>query len=262
MDVTVNGHKTFAATGGRALNPDEPAVILVHGAGLDRTVWQLQTRNIAFMGRRVYAVDLPGHGRSEGDALTTIEDMAGWIPDFMDAANIEKAKLIGHSMGSFVTLEAAARYPDRVEALCLMGISDTMPVHPDLIAAAERNERLAPELIIFWGLGEKAKIGGHPHPGLWVHNASQIIFENAKTGVLHNDLAACNAYQGALEAASKVKCKTLFVLGKDDMMTPANKGKIVADAIENATLDVIDKCGHMMIIERPHSVHAALKGFV
>lgn len=262
MEVMVNGHKTFAATGSRVLNRDEPAVILVHGAGLDRTVWQLQTRNIAFMGRQVYAVDLPGHGRSQGEALKSIEEMADWIVDFMDAANIDTAKLIGHSMGSFVTLETAARYPERVDALCLMGISDTMPVHPDLLAAAERNERLAPELIIYWGLGEKAKIGGHPHPGLWVHNASQIIFENAKSGVLHNDLAACNAYQGALDAASRVSCETLFVLGEDDMMTPAKKGRIIANVMANATVEAIQKCGHMMIIERPHSVHAALKGFV
>jgi len=262
MEITVNGLKAHAATGGRDLNADEPAVILVHGAGLDRTVWQLQTRNIAYMGRRAYAVDFPGHGRSEGKALNSIEEMADWIPAFMDAAGIDKAKLIGHSMGSFVTLEAAARYPDRVEGLCLMGVSDSMPVHPDLLAAAERNERLAPELIIYWGLGEKAKVGGHPHPGLWVHNASQILFENAGDGVLFNDLAACNVYTGAVDAAGKVKCETLYILGKDDMMTPARKARPLADAMANAKTTVIEKCGHMMLLERPNQVHDALRGFV
>jgi len=262
MEVIVNGLKAHAATGSRDLNADEPAVILVHGAGLDRTVWQLQTRNIAYMGRRAYAVDLPGHGRSKGKALNSIEEMADWIPAFMDAAGIDKAKLIGHSMGSFVTLEAAERYPDRVESLCLMGISDSMPVHPDLLAAAERNERLAPELIIYWGLGEKAKVGGHPHPGLWVHNASQILFENAADGVLFNDLAACNVYTGAVAAAGNVKCETLFILGKDDMMTPARKASPLADAMGNAKTTVIEKCGHMMLLERPNQVHDALKGFV
>jgi len=262
MEVTVNGLKAHAATGSRDLNADEPAVILVHGAGLDRTVWQLQTRNIAYMGRRAYAVDLPGHGRSEGEALNSIVEMADWIASFMDAAGIEKAKLIGHSMGSFVTLETAARHPHRVEGLCLMGVSDSMPVHPDLLAAAERNERLAPELIIYWGLGEKAKVGGHPHPGLWVHNASQILFENARDGVLFNDLAACNVYTGALNAAGKVKCETLFILGKDDMMTPARKAKPLADAMANAKTTVVEKCGHMMLLERPNQVHDALKGFV
>jgi pimeloyl-ACP methyl ester carboxylesterase len=262
MEVTVNGHKVHAATGSRVINPDEPAVILIPGAGLDRTVWQLQTRNIAHMGRQAYALDLPGHGRSEGKALGSIEEMADWVADFMDAAGIKKAKLIGHSMGSFVVLATAARHADRVDGICLMGISNMMPVHPDLLAAAERNERLAPELIIFWGLGEKAKIGGHPHPGLWVHNASQILFENARDGVLHNDLAACNAYQGAEEAAANVKCKALFILGKDDMMTPARKAAPLADAIEEATTVVIPKCGHMMLIERPNQVHDALKGFV
>jgi len=262
MEVTVNGQKAFAATGSRELNANEPAVIFVHGAGLDRTIWQLQTRNIAHMGRRAYAVDLPGHGRSEGAALNSIEAMADWVVAFMDAADIGAAKLIGHSMGAFVTLEAAARFPDRVDGLCLMGVSDCMPVHPDLLAAAEKNERLAPELIVYWGLGEKAKIGGHPHPGLWVHNASQILFENAAEGVLHNDLAACNVYQGAVAAAARVKCETLFILGKDDMMTPARKAKPLAETMANARTELIEKCGHMMLIERPHQVHHALRGFV
>jgi len=262
MEVTVQGQMVHAATGGRAWNGDEPAVILVHGAGLDRTIWQLQTRNIAYMGRRAIAVDLPGHGRSGGALLATIEDIADWIPGFMDAAGIKTAKLIGHSMGALVTLEAAARHPSRVDKLCLMGVSEMMPVHPDLLDAAEKNQTLAPELIVYWGLGEKAKIGGHPHPGLWVHNASQTLLELSGEGVLFNDLSACNAYKGALEAAAKVKCETLFVLGKDDMMTPARKARSLADAIENSATILIERCGHMMMSERPNQVYDALKGFV
>lgn len=262
MEITVQGHSVHAATGGRAWNEDEPAVILVHGAGMDRTIWQLQTRNIAYMGRRAIAVDLPGHGRSEGVPLASIGDIADWLPAFMDAAGIKTTKLIGHSMGALVTLEAAARYPERIEKLCLMGISEMMPVHPDLLQAAEKNQQLAPELIVYWGLGEKAKIGGHPHPGLWVHNASQALLELSGDGVLFNDLSACNAYTGALEAAAKVQCETLFVLGKDDMMTPARKARPLADAIGKSTTVLINQCGHMMMSERPNQVHDAIKGFI
>jgi len=262
MELTVNDLMAFAATGGRALNADEPAVIFVHGAGLDRTIWQLQTRNVAHMGRRVYAVDLPGHGRSEGEPLASIGEMADWVIAFMDAAGVDKAKLIGHSMGAFVTLEAAAKYPHRIEKLCLMGVSETMPVHPDLLAAAENNQRLAPELIVYWGLGETAKIGGHPHPGLWIQNASQTLLELSADGVLYNDLSACNVYQGAAEAAGRVKCETLFVLGKDDMMTPARKAGPLIGAISTCSTTIIDDCGHMIMSERPHQVFQALRGFV
>ena len=165
-------------------------------------------------------------------------------------------------MGAFVTLEAAARYPDRVDKLCLMGIAETMPVHPELLAAAERNELLAPELIVFWGLGQKAQTGGHPAPGLWVHGASKVLLANARSGVLYTGLSACNAYQGAAEAAALVKCPTLLVLGRDDKMAPAKKAEPLAQAIGDSKTIVINQCGHMMLIERPNQVHRALMPFL
>jgi len=262
MDLSIDGRTVHAATGSRAIHPDEPAVVLVHGAGMDRTVWQLQTRNIANMGRRAFAVDLPGHGRSDGPLLETIGDMADWIGAFLDAAGIEKCKLIGHSMGALTALEAAARFPDRLDGLCLMGVAESMPVHPDLLAAAEKNEPLVPELIVYWGLGDQAQVGGHPHPGLWIHGASRTLLDLSGPGVLHNDLKACNEYGGAVEAAAKVTCPTLFVLGRGDKMTPTKKAKPLADIIDGSVAEVIDNCGHMMMTERPREVYNALKGFV
>jgi len=262
MDLLIEGRTVHAATGSRAIDPDEPAVVLVHGAGMDRTVWQLQTRNIANMGRRALAVDLPGHGRSDGPLLGTIGDMADWVGAFLDAAGIETCKLIGHSMGALTALEAAARFPDRFDGLCLMGVAESMPVHPDLLAAAEKNEALAPELIVYWGLGDQAQVGGHPHPGLWIHGASRTLLDLSGPGVLFNDLKACNEYAGAVEAAAKVTCPTLFVLGRGDKMTPAKKAKPLADVIDRSDTVVVDHCGHMMMTERPREVYHALKGFV
>lgn len=262
MDITVDGKTAHAATGGKALNSEEPAVVLIHGAGLDRTIWQLQTRNIANRGRRVFAVDLPGHGRSEGPALSEIGDVADWLARFMSAAGVETATVIGHSMGALVALEVAARYPKRVDKLCLMGVAEKMPVHPDLLAAAEKNQPLAAELIVYWGLGEKAQIGGHPLPGLWVHQSSQVLLEAAKPGILFGDLSACNGYASAIEAAARVACPTLLVLGRDDKMTPIKKAQPLADVIADARTVIIEKCGHMVMSERPNQVFDALKGFV
>ncbi len=262
MDVTVDGKLVHAATGGRALNPNEPAVVLVHGAGLDRTIWQLQTRNIANRGRRTFAIDLPGHGRSEGPALTEIGEIADWLARFMSAAGVETATVIGHSMGALVALEMAARFPDRVDKLCLMGVAEKMPVHPDLLAAAEKNQPLAAELIVYWGLGEKAQIGGHPLPGLWVHQSSQVLLEKAPANVLFGDLTACNGYASAIEAAARVTCPTVLVLGRDDKMTPIKKARPLAEAIADQRTVIIEKCGHMVMSERPNQVFDALKGFV
>ena len=262
MDVIVSGRFAHAATGGRVHATGEPAVVLVHGAGRDRTIWQMQTRNIAFQGRQVYAVDLPGHGRSEGPALETIAEMADWLIKFMDAISIETATLMGHSMGSLIVLDAAARYPKRLERLILTGIAEAMPVHPDLLNAANSNNPLAPELIIYWGLGDKAQIGGHPFPGLWVRGASEVLLKNAKMGVLGNDLAACDNYGDAKHSAVKVSCPTYFVLGQDDNMTPIKSGQSLAAAIDQSEVYILEKCGHMMMLERPNEMYKVLRSLI
>ena len=262
MDLIVDGQTVHSATGSREGGADEPVVIMIHGAGMDRTVWQLQARNIAFRKRRLLAVDLPGHGRSEGDPLETIADMADWITRFMDAGGIASATLIGHSMGALVALEAAARHPGRVEKLVLMGVAETMPVHPDLLNAARENKLLAPELIIFWGMDDSSKVGGHPEPGFWVRGVNQTLLELSRSGVLGVDLAACNDYDGGREAAAKTACPALFILGRQDKMTPAKKGAALAEAMADARTVVIEHCGHMMMNERPNEVHDAFKGFV
>lgn len=262
MDVIVDGLKTHAATGGRDGGGGEPVVILIHGSGMDRTVWQFQSRNIAFRGRRVLAVDLPGHGRSDGAPPETIAAMADWLGRFMDAAEVETATLIGHSMGSLIALDMAARYPDRIDRLVLMGVAETMPVHPELLEAAAQDRPLAPELIVYWGLGEKARIGGHPQPGLWIHGANETLLKLSRPGILATDLAACDTYTGAATAARKIECPTLFVLGRDDRMTPLKKGLELAGMVKDSRCVVIGRCGHTMMCERPNQVYDALKGFV
>jgi pimeloyl-ACP methyl ester carboxylesterase len=262
MDFIVDDLKAHVATGGRDPVAGEPVVILIHGSGMDRTVWQFQSRNIAYRGNRVLAVDLPGHGRSNGEPPETIAGMADWLCRFMDAADVETATLIGHSMGSLIALEMAARYPERVEKLVLMGTAESMPVHPELLEAARQNLALAPELIVFWGLGEKARIGGHPEPGLWIHGANETLLKLSAAGILATDLNACNIYADAASMAKKIKCPTLFVLGRNDQMTPWRKGQALAEMVPDSEVVIIERSGHMMMAERPNQVYDALKGFV
>ena len=117
MKLTVNGAEVFAATGGREFDKSLPAVVFIHGAGFDHSTWALQTRWFAHHGFAVLAPDLPGHGRSAGPSLQAIADMADWTAALLDAAGAAKAHLIGHSMGSLIALETAARHPDKVSAL-------------------------------------------------------------------------------------------------------------------------------------------------
>ena len=231
MEFIVDGKKAHAATGGRSGNADQPVVLFIHGAGMDRTAWQLQTRNVAHSGIRVFAVDLPGHGRSEGPPLKSITDMADWIALFMEASETATATLIGHSMGSLIALEVAARHSSKVEKLALIGVAEKMPVHPDLLAAAKANLPLGRELVVFWGLGKESQIGGHRQPGLWVQGASITLLKLSKSGVLGNDLAASNAYKNGLIAAEKISCPVKLILSENDKMTPLKSGVALGKAI-------------------------------
>src|SRR5262249_59504849 len=137
------------------------------------------------------------HGRSGGKLLADIGGMAEWTSALLEAAGAKSAKLIGHSMGSLIALELAARHPDKVSALVLVGTSSAMAVGPDLLKAAEANDHAAIDMVSIWGLGHAAGLGGSLAPGLWMHGGMQRLLERCKDGVLFNDLAACNAYQNA-----------------------------------------------------------------
>jgi len=232
---------------------------MLHGAGFDHSTWALHSRWFAHHGYSVLAPDLPGHGRSSGALLPTIADMADWTAALLDAAATAKAHLIGHSMGSLIALETAARHPAKVSALGLIGTAARMTVGPDLLKAAEANNHDAIDMVSIWGLGFDAEIGGSLAPGMWMHGGAQRVLQHCAPGVLFSDLSACNSYQDALAAGAKVTVPTTLILGEKDMMTPAKAGKALASAIPQARTVVLKSAGHMMMAERPDELLAALK---
>lgn len=262
MRLTVEGTEIFAATGGRDFDPALPGVLLVHGAGMDHSVWALQSRYLAHRGRAVLAVDLPGHGRSEGEALTSVQALGDWLIALLDAAGLQQAGLAGHSMGALACLSAAARHAERVRVLALLGVASRMPVHPDLLALAAADDHKAFELIDDWAHGPQAHLGGHPLAGTWLLGSGERLLERARPGVLHSDLAACNAYAEGADEAARICCPTRLILGADDKMTPAKAGAKLAQLIPEADAVVIPDCGHMMMTERPEATLDALRAVV
>lgn len=258
MEFAVDGRKVFAATGGKAFKPGLPSVIFIHGAGMDHTVWTLQTRFFAHHGRNVLALDLPGHGRSEGPALTSITALAEWVIGVIDALKLEKAALVGHSMGALTALEAASRAPGRVWALALLGVASRMPVHPDLLKAADSGEHSAVDLIASWGYGRRAHLGGAQAPGTWMLGGGIRLLERGADRVLGVDLAACNAYLRAADAAKKVACPVLLVVGEIDRMTSPAGARDLAKNFPDQRTIMVANAGHLMMVEQPDRTLDAL----
>jgi pimeloyl-ACP methyl ester carboxylesterase len=251
MKFDVAGREAFAATGGRPFDGKLPAILMLHGAGMDHTVWSMQARYFAHHGFSVLAVDLPGHGRSEGPAPESIPDVADWCLAALDAVGAGEVVVMGHSMGSLIALEVAARLGARAKALALLGSVPEMKVHPDLLGAARTGNHMALETMVGWGVGKRAQIGGHRAPGAWVCGASMRLLEAGDYAVLASDLAACDAYGAALATAATVTCPALVLSGSDDKMTPAKLSRPLVDALPDVRTVVLPRAGHMMMIEQP-----------
>ncbi len=265
MIVNVDGNDVQVATGGNpSADTNRPALVLLHGAGMDGTAWQLQTRWLAHHGVRPFALDLPGHGRSGGEPLTSIEDLADWTARFLDAADLATAHVAGHSMGTFIALELAARHADRVTSLTLLATAEGMPVHPELLTSAAEDLPRAAALMASWGHGPSAQTGPNPTPGLSMVGGARALVEASPAGALAIDFAACAAYGRATEAIAEVRCPVQVVAGRNDKMTPARSASALVEHVadDRGELIVLPGVGHMMMTEDPGAVRTVLAGVV
>jgi pimeloyl-ACP methyl ester carboxylesterase len=262
MQLQIDGKTAFAYTAAHDIDPAKRSVVFVHGAGLDHSWWGLQSRYFGYHGFNVLAVDLPGHGRSAGPPLATVGEIADWVLGLLKNLNIEKAAVVGHSMGSLVALEFAARFPDNAEKIALIGIAYPMKVSDGFLDAARRNDPSAYDMETIWGHAPQVPFAGNPNPGMWMYGDTLARLCRLAPGVLHSDLAACNAYADGMEAAAKLKCPALFILGARDMMTPPRSAQALARAIPDAKTVTIAPSGHSLMSEAPDATLDALIAFL
>lgn len=261
MQFIVQGYPAYAYTGGRPFDAAQRAVIFIHGAAFDHSVWQWQSRYFAHHGFSVLAVDLPAHGRSPGKARATIEAMADWVAALVDAAGLERAALVGHSMGSLVALQCALAHPQRVEKLALVGTSFPMPVGEAFLAAAHDDDPAGLDMEAVWGHSRNAALATSAVPGLTLVGASRQLNGRARSQVLHTDLAACNAWQVPMEKLTSLAMPVLVVAGKRDQMTPFRATQAAAALLPGARLVALD-AGHSMMSEAPRELLRALRDFL
>jgi pimeloyl-ACP methyl ester carboxylesterase len=258
MELALDGRRVFAYSAAHVFDPRKATIAFVHGAGLDHSTFGLQSRYFGYHGRNVLALDLPGHGRSQGPPLATIADMAAWVFRVLDALEVRRASMVGHSMGALVALEAAGRAHERVERIACIGIAHPMKVSEAFLEAARKNEQTAFDMETIWGHAPQVPFGGNPNPGMWMYGDMLARLTRLAPGVLYNDLKACNDYVADFSA---VKCPVLLVLGRRDLMTPPRNAKTLQEKLVGAQTVLLDASGHTLMAEAPDATLDALIQF-
>ena len=262
MKLTVHGREAYAYTGGKPFDPNLPCVVFLHGALNDHGNFTLLARWFAHHGFGVLAPDLPGHMRSAGPALTSIEAMADWTLALQGAAGVKQAALAGHSMGSLIALEAAARAPARATRLVMLGTAVPMVVPQTLLDLGKSDTLAAIDRVVMFSFSTLAAKPAYPGPGVWLRGSAralmrQVLAHGKDPLLFHTDFSACNAYANGLQAAVTVSCPSHLVLAQRDQMTSPRATKDLAAALK-ATVHTVPG-GHFLMQEQPDAVLNAMR---
>ncbi len=231
--------------------PDRPPLILIHGAGGDHLHWPPELRKIA--GESVLALDLPGHGRSEGPGRGSIEDYASDVIEFLDALGLTRAVLGGHSMGGAIAQVMTLDHPERVAGLVLIGTGAKLRVAPALLDVILTDFEAVLALMADWAFGPDA-------PAELKELGTKAMGET-EPAVLHGDFTACDLFD-IRDRLAEIQVPTLVIGGTDDKMTPLRFSRYLAERISGARLEVLEGAGHMMALEQPAAVAAAVTQFL
>ncbi|MCA0325692.1 MAG: alpha/beta hydrolase [Proteobacteria bacterium] len=266
MRIDVNGSPLYAYTGGKAFDPAQPTVVFIHGVLNDHSVWILQSRYLAHHGWNVLAIDLPGQGKSSGEPPETVEQAADTVLALLRAVGVEQAALVGHSFGSLIALEAAARAPAHVSHLALAGTAFPMKVSPVLLENSVKAPEKAIALVNEFSHSTLCPPPSALGPGTWTYGLSRalmrrMLVSNARTNVFYTGFKACDSYAGGEQAMAAVHCPTLFLVGRRDQMTPAKSAKALAQHARLAKIAEVN-AGHALMTEAPDEVLRALRDFL
>lgn len=262
MKLVVGEHLAYAYTGGKGFDASAPCVVFVHGALHDHSVWTLLARWYANHGWAVLAPDLPAHGRSKGPPLDSVEALADWLLALLDAANVQQAALVGHSLGSLIALQTAGQAPERVSHLVMAGTGYPMAVSAALLESARATPLAAIDAVNVFSHSTFAAKPSYPGPGSSLHGGNRALMRRVQAGcgeanLFLVDFQVCDRYRGGLEAAARVRCPVTIAVGEQDQMTRPGQAVELAAALKSTPVRL--PAGHAMMAEAPELLLAVLK---
>jgi len=229
-------------------DPRAPALLFLHGSGGTHRNWLPQVRHFAPAYRAV-GLDLPGHGASEGDGAESIADYRDWVEAFMEAAGMEQAFLVGHSMGGAIALAFALKAPARLSGVGLVGTGARLRIHPSILEGLRGDPERAAGLLSEWAYA--------PSSGTELPAQGKKELLKGSLAVLEKDFRACDAFD-VMKEVDRIRVPAVVVCGAEDRLTPVKYAQYLHDRIPGALMAVIPGAGHMVMLEKPDEVNRAL----
>ena len=231
----------------------KPAVVLIHGAGGDHLSWHPEMRHLP--GHRVFAIDLPGHGKTEGPGLQSVEDYAHSVVGFLDSAGLSRTVFIGYSMGGAIALALALDYPDRVAGIGLISTGLRLPIPSSVLenAATQSTFTLAIKIL------QELSLGSQTPENLKDTSFKRLV--STRQTLMLSDLLACDRFDVTGRLGS-IRTPTLVVCGTDDKLTPIRCSETLASQIPGAALQTVEGTGHLLVLEQPRRLAKLINIFL
>lgn len=234
-------------------DPTRPPLILIHGAGGFHLSWPPQVRRLN--GQAVYAIDLPGHGKSEGVGRQAIEDYTADVVAFMQALDLPQAVIAGHSLGSAIALTLSLKYAGQVLGLILIGGGARLRVAPAILEGAASFNTFDSTV----QLVNDCSFGPNTPPRL--KELAMERMADIRPSVLHGDYLACDAFN-VMDQLEKIKVPALIMVGTEDRMMPLKYSEFLRDQIPHSRLEVVEGAGHMLMLEQPERTAQLISAFM
>lgn len=275
--VTIDEQRVHYLEAGIGNGSEEPPIVLLHGSGIDDAALSWK-HAIEFLAddRRVYAPDWPGYGESDDPGETTTEYYVGMLSGFLDALDLDAPVLVGISMGGSAALGYALANPDLVSGLVLVdsyGLRDAVPggTGSYLLANTPFANLFGRQFAAATETGTRLAIGEFVHDpaGLddaFVREVNERLREpgagSAFFSFMREEFRSDGVRTDYSDRLSELRVPTLLVHGADDPLVPVEWSETAAASIPDATLAVIDRCGHWPPRERPAEFHDVLAEFL
>jgi pimeloyl-ACP methyl ester carboxylesterase len=226
-------------------------LIFIHGAGGSHENW-LKQFECKFPGWKLIAVDLPGHGTSEGVPLERIDDYSAVLKEFIERTGLRRpCLLIGHSMGGSIAMQTALSYSGLIGGLVLIGSGARMPVNPQMLEQLSKGNFDTKFL----------KIALSPDAPADLQQSMLALWANSSQQQLNIDFNACNNFDVSEQLAS-LNVPVLIVVGSQDKMAPVKSSQFLHQNIVNSQLAIIHGSGHYPMLEMPQETNQAILEFL